>query len=168
MTAARLRPARPDDLDDVLAIERASFGDPWTRDAFASFLAHPAIRFTIAVQGATVVGYAIAMGGADEVDLANLAVLPTMRGAGIGRQLVEAVLRDAAVARATAVYLEVRASNVAAQALYRRCGFAEVGRRKGYYDHPREDAVVMRCAVPATAGAPPGAPPVRPPGATDR
>jgi ribosomal-protein-alanine N-acetyltransferase len=82
---------------------------------------------------------------ADEAELANLAVDPSRRGTGVGAALLQAFLeRVEAEPPLPAVYLEVRASNAAAQRLYARAGFVPAGVRRDYYERPREDALVLR------------------------
>lgn len=139
-----LRDAAPEDLGAIIAIERASFGDPWSAASFQSLLRAKTSRFRVATQNGVVVGYAIATHIGDEAELANLAVDPAVRRAGIGAQLLDDLLAFTDAEPAATVYLEVRASNEPAQALYRSRGFEAVGRRKGYYSRPSEDAVVMR------------------------
>src|SRR5688572_23644267 len=102
-------------------------------------LTQPQVLASVAVRGDTVIGYSIAWQLADEAELANLAVAPDARGAGIGRTLLDDLLRTIETRGGATVYLEVRDSNTAARALYTSRRFEEVGRRKGYYDKPRED-----------------------------
>jgi ribosomal-protein-alanine N-acetyltransferase len=90
------------------------------------------------------VGYSVLARAADEAELLNLAVAEGARGRGVGTALVRRVITDAAEWGAWAVFLEVRASNAAALALYGRAGFSEVGRRRGYYRRPLEDALILR------------------------
>ncbi len=142
--AIEIRDAGPEDLVAVVDIERASFGDPWSPASFGSLLRAETTRFRIATLDGVVVGYAIASRIGDEAELANLAVDPAARRAGIGALLLGDLLASTDAAPAATVYLEVRASNAAAQTLYRGRGFAAIGRRKGYYTRPDEDAVVMR------------------------
>lgn len=93
----------------------------------------------------TVIGYCVGVKVADEAELANLAVDPSHRGTGVGAALVHAFLeRVEAEPPLPAVYLEVRASNAAAQRLYARAGFVPAGVRRDYYERPREDALVLR------------------------
>lgn len=144
-----IRDAAPDDLAAVVAIERASFGDPWSEASFRGLLRAERSRFRVATRGGGgVVGYAIALRVGDEAELANLAVDPTARRGGIGAVLLDDLLASTDAAPGATVYLEVRASNEPAQALYRSRGFEAVGRRKRYYTRPDEDAVVMRRLPP--------------------
>lgn len=133
------------DLPAVAAIEREAFSDPWSEKSFRDALAHPSIYFAAARDDANaVVGYVVAWFVADEGQIANLAVAPSGWGQGIGRALLDSALREAALREASEVYLEVRDSNDRARRLYRSRGFEEVGRRRGYYRHPVEDAIVLR------------------------
>ena len=143
-----IRDATPDDLNAVVAIERVSFGDPWSDASFRSLLRAETTRFRVATRDGVVVGYAIASRIADEAELANLAVDPEARRAGLGARLLDDLLATTDAEPSATVYLEVRASNEPAQALYRSRGFTAVGRRKGYYSRPAEDAVVMRHLPP--------------------
>lgn len=144
----RTRAAQRDDLEAVHALERLCFSDPWSLRSLAEELDRATSHFVVAVWGTEggdeVVGYAIAHAVADEAELANVAVSPTHRGQGIGAMLVQGVLAQVRAAGALDCWLEVRASNEAARALYRQLGFDDVGLRKRYYARPVEDAVVMR------------------------
>lgn len=152
MTApVRIRPAAAADLDAVHAIEVASFADPWRREGFRDLILGGAGRLVVAEQDGTIAGFAVTYQAADEAEIANVAVTPSARRCGIGRALVDAVIADVVGAGARAVFLEVRASNDAAQALYRARGFTAVGRRSAYYRQPVEDAVVMRLDVAAVS-----------------
>lgn len=142
----KLLSAGPDDLAAVVAIERASFGDPWSEASFRNLLRAETTRFRIATRDGMVVGYAIASRVGDEAELANLAVDPAVRRAGVGALLLDDLLASTDAPPGSTVYLEVRAGNEAAQALYRSRGFEAVGHRKGYYSRPAEDAVIMRRA----------------------
>lgn len=141
-----VRTAREGDLAEVWRIERESFGDPWSLDAFRSALRHEG-SFVIAEAGGAVVGYAIAWSVIDEAELANIAVAPGVRGHGIGARLLDAVIRFADREGCVTMYLEVREANAPARALYASRGFEEVGRRRRYYRHPVEDALILRAAV---------------------
>ena len=144
MSEVLVRPATVEDLPAILAIEQASFTDPWTLGAFRSMLGQSHVMAAVAELDGEVAGYSVAWAIGDEAELANLAVAPGRRGQGIGRRLLDALLRMVDGQGGANVFLEVRDSNEAAQALYRSRGFTAAGRRKGYYRKPTEDAVVMR------------------------
>lgn len=91
-----------------------------------------------------IVGYVVALEGADVGDILNLAVAEGGRRRGLGRALVEAIVDRLTDRGVREVFLEVRESNAPARALYTAFGFKEVGRRKGYYRRPVEDAIVLR------------------------
>ena len=95
-----------------------------------------------------IAGYVVAWFAADEGEIANLAVREPTRRRGIGAALLDAALVEAGRRGAVNMYLEVRESNEAARALYASRGFEEVGRRRGYYHRPVEDAVVLRRTTP--------------------
>lgn len=139
-----VRAAHEGDLAAIVRIERASFGDPWSAASFRSVLESERGHARVAVRGDAVLGYCIAWKVGDEAELANIAVDPALRRGGIGTRLLDDLLVFVDAAPSATLYLEVRASNAAAQALYRRRGFEAAGRRKGYYSHPTEDAIVMR------------------------
>src|SRR4051812_27468258 len=133
------------DVPAIVAIERAAFSDPWSARAFRDALDHPAVYFACARRdGSEVVGYVVAWFVADEGEIANLAVAPDAWGTGVGRALLDAALDEGDRREIAAVYLEVRDSNERARGLYRSRGFEEVGRRRGYYQKPPEDAIVLR------------------------
>lgn len=148
MATTTIEPVVSEDVPAVLAIERAAFSDPWSARSFREVLAHPAVFFACARRdGIAVAGYVVAWFAADEGEIANLAVDPEVWGAGVGRALLDAALDEARRRETSAVYLEVRDSNDRARRLYRSRGFEEVGRRRGYYQHPDEDAIVLRLSL---------------------
>jgi len=143
-----VRAAAAADLDAIVAIERASFADPWTRRAFAEVLSGGRVRFDVAcAAGGPVVGYVIAWFVADEGEIANLAVAPAHRRAGIAALLLAGVIAAARASGVVTLHLEVRESNASARALYAAFGFREAGRRRAYYRTPTEDALLLRLAV---------------------
>lgn len=153
-----VRSALPGDVARVLTIESASFADPWTEEAFASALHLPHMRFLVAeFQGTeperddgrptgapALVGYVLAMVLGVEGEVADIAVAPESRGQGIGGVLLDRVTLGLRQAGVRTLFLEVRESNAAARRLYDSRGFGAVGRRRGYYRHPVEDALVLR------------------------
>lgn len=150
----RLRSAVAADLDAIVAIERASFGDPWSRGAFLSLVRRADAYVVVAVEDEPaqtdadpvppVLGYAVAWFIVGEGEVGNVAVHPAARGRGIGARLLDAALAEAGRRGADVVFLEVRESNDTARRLYASRGFVEVGRRRRYYRRPDEDALVMR------------------------
>ena len=92
----------------------------------------------------TLAGYAVAWFVVGEGEVANIAVHPGCRGQGVGASLIDDVLREARQRQTTAVFLEVRESNDPARQLYASRGFQQVGRRRKYYRHPVEDALLLR------------------------
>jgi len=137
----RIRAASSADLPAVARIEAATFPDPWSARVFT---AHLADLFLIAERPDGVVGYLIARAMDDEAEILNVAVETVARGGGIGRALLDACLAHLERAGVRSIYLEVRPSNAPALRLYASRGFAVVGRRRGYYAAPREDALVLR------------------------
>jgi ribosomal-protein-alanine N-acetyltransferase len=115
---------------------------PWSAEEFAALLGGEGV---ILVSEST--GFALGRVAADEAEVLTIAVDPAARRKGIGARLLRGLLADAVARGATEAFLEVAADNAAALALYRGAGFAEVGRRKGYYsgrDGPATDALVLR------------------------
>ena len=146
-----VRLASAADIDRVSAIEQASFSDPWSWTAFERLVVErdERVHFAVACTAdGTVIGYMVAWFVMDEGEIANLAVAPEARGAGIGATLLRTAIAAARTRGVTTLYLEVRSSNSAARALYASHGFTEVGRRRRYYRRPVEDALVLRLVLP--------------------
>lgn len=138
----RLLPLQIDDLDAAVALERRTYSTPWSESVFRDELAADHRLYLKAVdQDSTLVGYAGLMEVGDEAHITTVVVDPDHRHGRVGTRLVLALI-DAAIAHgARSLTLEVRVSNAAAQALYRRFGMGPVGVRKGYYVD--EDALIM-------------------------
>lgn len=134
----------PADVAAAAAIEGTAFSDPWSARAFTELLGQAHTLCLAATDEAGALrGYAIGTCVADEGEVLNLAVERGSRRRGVARALLVALLDALAARGARSLYLEVRASNAAAIALYRQAGFRHLGRRVGYYRAPREDAVTM-------------------------
>ncbi len=135
------------DIGQVVGIEADVFADEsaWSVEQLWAELAGvpDRRRYVVAADGERVVGYAGIGLGLDAADVMTVAVRPTERGRGVGRRLVTALLGEAETAGLRTVLLEVRATNVAAIALYTDLGFTTISRRPGYYG-PGRDGVVMR------------------------
>jgi ribosomal-protein-alanine N-acetyltransferase len=141
------------DLDAVLAIEVRAYSHPWSRGNFRDSLSASYLAQVLECQTLGVVGYFVAMPGVDELHLLNITIDPDLQGQGLGSSLLHAVMVQARERGLRTLWLEVRQSNLRAQALYLRHGFTVVGLRRGYYPAPvrREDAVLMSLPLwPAT------------------
>jgi [ribosomal protein S18]-alanine N-acetyltransferase len=137
-------PMRRRHVRSVLGIETQVYPRPWTMSLFLSELGLRATRtYFVAKVGRDVVGYAGLMVTVDEGHVTTIAVDPAWHRHHIGTRLLLAVTREALARELSALTLEVRVSNDAAQEMYRRFGFRAVGVRKGYYAETNEDAVVM-------------------------
>ena len=133
------------DLDAVIAIENAIYPYPWTRGNFRDSLA-AGYQCWMVECGGGAVGYTVAMVAAGEAFLLNLSVTRTWQRRGLGRELLNFVLKLARDTSAGRILLEVRPSNRAAIALYSSAGFTETAVRRGYYPagSGREDAIVLQ------------------------
>lgn len=147
----RIRPASSADIPGLLRIERASFSDPWSAQGFAEVLELRGAIALLAEMGQETAGYLLARTVLDECEILNLAVIPEARRHGIGRALLTAGLEQMRAGGSRQVYLEVRQSNQAAQALYTSLGFRPMGVRPNYYRSPREDGLVLCLTLLATA-----------------
>ena len=146
--SSRLRPMSEDDLDDVMAIEQATYQFPWTRGIFRDCL-HVGYSCWVYEEDRHIKAYAVMSIGAGEAHLLTIVVHPQSRGMGLGRMLVMHVLNMACTYGVDTVLLEVRPSNHAAIQLYSNLGFNEVGIRPNYYPAPngREDALIMALSM---------------------
>lgn len=154
--APRLRPIQLHELDRLMAIETAAYPYPWSRGNFIdSIVAGYRICKRVDAQGRWL-GYFVAMAGVGETHLLNLTVVPEFQHRGHARAMLDELVRWSAELAASRLWLEVRQSNLRAQALYRRYGFSEVGLRRGYYPagpNGRENAIVMSLSIAKTADA---------------
>jgi ribosomal-protein-alanine N-acetyltransferase len=137
--------ASPADIDAILAIEQASFTNPWTRDMYLAELENEGVSYFYLAKNATglVVGFCSFWRVLDELHINNLAVAPAERGAGVATALLTRVLADGATLGARRATLEVRRSNTPARCLYEKLGFSITGVRPAYYTNPVEDALVL-------------------------
>ncbi len=140
----RIVPMTADHLDEVAELERICFSVPWSRNMLAEELDNLLSAFLVALDDSgRVVGYAGVQVVLDEGYITNVAVRPECRRQGIAGKLLQVFLDFAKGNRLAFLTLEVRASNYDAIALYGSRGFRSVGRRKNYYEHPKEDAIIM-------------------------
>jgi len=155
-----IRPAIESDVPAMVAIERASFSDPWTASAIAATLRFDHMRVLVAEErgagelggdgAGRPLGYVVAMIAGPEAEIADLAVSPDARRRGIGRALIDRLLADLETEGVLAVFLEVRESNHAARTLYESRAFRGIGRRRRYYRLPPEDALLLKRELGAT------------------
>lgn len=133
------------DLDGLLAVDAASFTNPWTRDMFIWEARNSDVArvYVYRVDAVGVIGYCAVWHIFDELHVNNLAVLPTWRRRGIAGELLRSALATALASGARRATLEVRESNLAARQLYEHHGFRPAGRRPAYYTNPVEDAIIL-------------------------
>ena len=145
MNNINIVPMTADHLDALEQLERTCFSRPWSRKMLAEELDNECAAFLVAEDAVTgeVIGYAGLLVAADEGYITNVAVDPSRRRQGVAAQLLQVFDDFAKGNRLAFLTLEVRPSNAAAIALYRGFGFREVGRRRNYYDLPKEDALIL-------------------------
>ena len=132
------------DLDAVLSIEEAVYSHPWSRGNFQDSLYSGYQAQTLRDAQGELLGYFLVMLAVDEAHLLNISVAALHQHQGLGRMLLDHATWLARQHRMRTMLLEVRESNLAAQALYIGAGFRPVGQRSGYYRSPKEDALVLR------------------------
>lgn len=145
-----LVPMTMDDVDAVHALECSVFPHPWSRVNFSDSVQAGYDAWLLRDATGELAGYFLLMYALDEAHLLDVAVARKRHGTGLGRHLLDTLCARAKEMGAESVLLEVRPSNQRALAVYKRYGFAEIGRRKGYYpahEGKREDAIVMRHAL---------------------
>jgi ribosomal-protein-alanine N-acetyltransferase len=145
-----LVPMTMDDVDEVHALECSVFPHPWSRTNFSDSVQAGYDAWLLRDANGALAGYFLLMYALDEAHLLDVAVAGKRHGTGLGRHLLDTLCARAKEMGAESVLLEVRPSNDRALAVYKRFGFAEIGRRKAYYpahEGKREDAIVMRHAV---------------------
>ena len=132
------------DLDEVAGLEKECFSLPWSRDAFKNTLTDDNYIFFVARDDGNVVGTAGLIVCGDEADVTNVAVKSDMRKNGIAFNLLSKLLEYAKEKNINTFTLEVRKSNEGAIGLYEKLGFKCLGERPGFYDCPKEDALIYR------------------------
>ena len=145
MKQVKIVPMAAEHLDRLEQLERMCFSRPWSKKMLAEELDNQCAAFLVALEPETdkVIGYAGLLVAADEGYITNVAVDPSHRRQGVAAQLLQVFDNFAKGNRLAFLTLEVRPSNAAAIALYRGFGFREVGRRRNYYDLPKEDALIL-------------------------
>lgn len=139
-----LRPFEEKDAKEVALIEQRCFSVPWSeKELKASYLSDHAAAFLCEAEG-KIVGYGGFCFSPPDADITNIAVLPEFRRRGIGEKLLKKIEEEAEKKACTAIFLEVRESNIGARGLYEKSGFVPLGKRKNYYKAPTEDAVLYK------------------------
>ena len=134
-----------DDIDEASELEQASFADPWPRSAFEEIVDKRDADYYLAEDDETgrLVGGCVVFRIIDEGDIMNVAVNRNYRGRGIATELIRYAMERNEEMGIRDFTLEVRASNAPAIRVYEKCGFESAGIRPGFYDHPKEDGLVM-------------------------
>ena len=133
-----------EDVPAVVRLDQLAFTLPWTERSFHfEVTSNPASRCWVAEHGGVIIGVVVAWLLVDEVHIATIATHPDFRRQGVAQALLAHVLKLGAEEGAVSSFLEVRESNFAAQALYRKFGYEQTGRRPRYYKDNGEDAILM-------------------------
>lgn len=133
----------PEHLAEVKALLDTCFGESaWSLDSLRSQLSKPDSSCTIAIEDNRTVGFLAFEQILDEGSIIEIAVHPRFRRRGIAKELINSAIQNAG--NLSAVFLEVRESNAPAISLYRSLGFEQIAVRKDYYDHPKENAIIMK------------------------
>ena len=155
-----IRKMTMEDIPFVVEIENQCFSLPWSAKSFEDSLAREDTLFLVCVEddrsgdiqtvedsASPVAGYMGLYLSFDEASVTNVAVSPAYRKKGYGEALVVAAKEEAKAAGAESIFLEVRMSNIPAISLYKKLGFEELGIRKKFYEHPVEDAIIMKVGI---------------------
>ena len=134
------------DIPAVVEIENQCFSLPWSEKSFEDSLSREDTIFLVCEEE-VVTGYMGIYVSFDEANVTNVAVAPNFRKKGYGEALVVAAKEEAKSAGADSIFLEVRQSNEPALSLYKKMGFEELGIRKKFYEHPVEDAIIMKVGI---------------------
>lgn len=132
------------DCEKTEVLMKECFSVPWSLDALREMFHTEGYCSFLAKEENEIIGYVGMKMVLDEADITNVAVSPAYRKKGIAKELLGQLVEEADRQKLHSIYLEVRASNVAAITLYDHAGFKRIGQRKNYYDHPQEDALLMQ------------------------
>ena len=138
-----VRAATEEDMPRILEIEKETISPPWTHGGLLSEIHSEDSYFALAIENSTILGFIILRRMADESELLQIAIDETYRRKGAAETLIKAAFNWAHINEISTIYLEVRKSNEAAIALYKKHSFKESGQRKNYYTEPVEDALIM-------------------------
>ena len=135
------------DVPAVAEIEKACFSLPWSVQSLVDSVVREDTMFLVCEDAQEIVGYIGMYLSFDEGDITNVAVSPAHRKMGYGEAIVSKAVELAKEKQLEMILLEVRLSNVPAISLYKKMGFEEIGMRKNFYEHPVEDAIIMKCPL---------------------
>ena len=133
------------DIVQAVEIENQCFSMPWSEKSFMDSITREDTLFLVCEEGTTIMGYIGMYISFEEGSITNVAVSSKYRQKGYGEALVSAVKEKAREKKAEKIFLEVRVSNTPAISLYKKMGFDNLGVRKNFYEHPKEDAYIMSC-----------------------
>ncbi len=137
-----------EDVQVVAEIETQCFSQPWSEKSFEDSISREDTIFLVCEDSSGLVtGYIGMYLSFDEASITNVAVSPEFRKRGCGEQLVASAKEAVKEANAETIFLEVRVSNTPAISLYKKLGFEELGIRKKFYEHPVEDAIIMKVGI---------------------
>ena len=143
-----IRNMTAEDIPAVVEIEKECFSLPWSEKSFAESIVREDTIFLVCEEkDGAILGYIGMYLSFDEASITNVAVASQFRKRGCGKQLVIAAKTAAKEAGAESIFLEVRVSNVPAISLYKKQGFENLGIRKKFYEHPVEDAIIMKVGI---------------------
>ena len=147
MSDLNYRPMQTHDIARVLELEQHAFSHPWSKTLYQEALVN--YQCWVQEQNQQHVGHGVIQVILDEAHLLNIAVDKSLRGQGLGTQLLAFLMQQAEELGAKECFLELRASNQAAYHMYENYGFNEIARRKNYYpsEHGSEDALIMACLL---------------------
>ncbi len=136
------------DIEAIARLEADTFSDAWTVKGITETFRGNQSMITVAEEDGCVIGYCILYYVLDEGEIARIAVEKGMRRKGVGDRLLAAAISDGEKMGLTHLFLEVRESNESARRFYEKHGFLKDGIRKGFYENPREEAVLMSREIP--------------------
>ncbi len=131
------------DCEAVWELQKKCFSRAWSLESIREMFTTAGYVSLTACENGSIIGYIGVKAVLDEADITNVAVHPQWQRRGIGRELLEVLLKEAVQKGVRRIFLEVRVSNEAARAFYEQAGFQTIDIRKNYYDDPKEDAYIM-------------------------
>ncbi len=139
-----IRPMKSEDILEICLIEKDVFNDPWSEDMFITSVLSYRSWVLQEIDTALILGYMIGEKVVEEFSIYNIAVRPEYQRQGLGIQLTKNIIEEMSAEGCSKFFLEVRKSNIRAISLYRKLGFQEIYIRKGYYNNPVDDALIMK------------------------